>query len=168
MSNPTSIDDEDMTPLPVPAESRTPVASIRARAIGDFRTYETTLGTLAFDDIYEVRLASDAGHIAHFAVDTQLAPRLAAELRRQLSAPYYRHEFLGQWASGPRRALLGEPGTNIFFAAEDHPHLSIEQERGGDRIVLMLFDAEASLHITLQVGIAIDLYEFFVTTNKEA
>jgi hypothetical protein len=121
---------------------------------------------VAFDDIYEVRLATDGGDSAHFAVDAQLAPRLAAELERQLSTPYYRHLFLGQRPSRPRRARLGDPGTQIFFAAADRPHLSVERERDGDRVVLMLFDTEAALHITLQAAVAIALYEFFATTGN--
>lgn len=167
MSNLTGLDDDETTPSPALSAGRARVAPIRARAAGDFRTHETTLWTLAFDDIYEVRLASDAGDTAHFAVDAELAPRLAVELNRQLAASDH-HEFLGHRPSSPRRACLGEPGTHIFFAAMDRPQLSIERERGGDRIVLMLFDAHTSLHITFQVGIAIDLYEFFATVRANS
>lgn len=167
MSNSTGIDDDEDTPLPVPPDERALVARTRAQAAGDFRTHETTLQTLAFEDIYEVRLASDSGATAHFAVDTQLAPRLASELERQLSAPYYRHALLGQTQTRPRREPLGDPGTHIFFTVADQPRLSVEREQDGDRLVLLLFDAETSLHITLQVGVAVELYEFFATTGKD-
>jgi hypothetical protein len=161
MSNSTGLDDEE----PTPVERLQLVAPVRARAAGDFRTYETTLSALAFDDIYEVCLASEGGDVAHFAVDAQLAPRLVAELKRQLSDPDYRGEFLRQRPASPRRERLSEPGTHIFFAAMDQPHLSVERERGGgDRIVLKLYDTETSLQITFQAGIAIDLCEFFTTT----
>ena len=165
MANSTGFDDEENTPLPAPPDGRSPVAPIRASAVGDFRTHQTTLCTLAFEDIYEVRLSSDAGEMAHFAVDARLAPRLAVELKRQLSAPRA-HEPLHQCPSSPRRAHLGAPGTHIFFAALDHPNLSVE--RDGDRIVLMLFDAETSLHVSFQAGIATDLYEFFATASANA
>lgn len=160
MSNSTGLDDEEFTPV----ERLKLGAPIRALAAGEFRTHETTISTLAFDDIYEVCLASEGGDVAHFAVDSQLAPRLVAELKRQLSDPDYRSEFLRHRPASPRRERLDEPGTHIFFAAMDEPQLSVERERGGDRIILMLYDTETSLHITFQVGIAIDLCEFFTTT----
>jgi hypothetical protein len=165
MSNPPGLDDEETTPAPAPSERQGAVAPIRARAGGDFRTHETTLCTLAFEDIHEVRLSSDAGEMAHFAVDAQLATRLAVELKRQLFAPHD-HKVLRQCPSSPRRAQLGDPGTHIFFAALDHPTLSVEQH--GDRIVLMLFDAETSLHVSFQAGIAADLYEFFATASANS
>jgi hypothetical protein len=168
MSNSTGFDDEENTPLLEPPDGRALVAPIRASATGDFRTYETTFATLAFDDIYEVRLASDSGAMAHFAIDAQLAPRLAGEFKRQLSTPYYRHVLLGQRPSSPRREPLGEPGTHIFFTAADQPRFSVEREREGDRLVLMLFDAETSLHITLQVGVALDLCDFFAATIRNS
>jgi hypothetical protein len=163
MSNSTGLDDEE----PTPVERLKLAAPVRARAAGDFRTYETTLSSLAFDDIYEVCLASEGGDVVHFAIDAQLAPRLVAELKRHLSHPSYRGEALRQSPACPRRERLSEPGTHIFFAAADQPHLSVEREGGGDRIVLRLFDTETSLRITFQAGIAIDLCEFFGTTCQE-
>jgi hypothetical protein len=169
MSNSTGFDDEENTPLLAPPDGRALVAApFRASVTGDFRTYETTFATMAFDDVYEVRLASDSGAMAHFAVDAQLAPRLAGEFKRQLSTPYYRHVLLGQRPSSPRREPLGDPGTHIFFTAADQSHLSVEREREGDRMVLMLFDAETSLNITLQVGVALDLYDFFAATIRNS
>jgi hypothetical protein len=164
MSNPIGLEDEETTPAPAPSE-RQGAVPIRASAGGDFRTYETTLCTLAFEDIYEVRLSSDAGKTARFAVDAQLAPRLAAELRRRLPGPHA-HEVLRQCPSSPRREPLGEPGTHIFFTALDCPNLTVE--RDGDRIVLMLFDAQTSLHVSFQAGIAIDLYAFFATAQANS
>ncbi len=165
MPKSTSFEDEGNTPAPAPPDRPGVVVPVRASAGGDFRTYETTLCTLAFEDIYEVRLSSDAGGAAHFAVDAQLASRLAVELKRQLSAPSA-HGVLRRCPSSPRRAYLEDPGTHIFFAALDHPKLSVEQD--GDRIVLMLFDAETALHVSFQAGVAIDLYDFFALAQANS
>lgn len=161
MSNSSGLDDEE-TPLPVLSEKQEPVARVRASVTGDFRTHETVLSTLAVEDVYEVRLSSDVGETAHFAVDAPLAPQLAVALKRQLSASRDQEVFR-ECPSSPRRAQLDDPGTHIFFAAVYNPDLSVE--RDGDRIVLMLFDALTSLHVSFQAGIAIDLCQFFAAAS---
>jgi hypothetical protein len=50
----------------------------------------------------------------------------------------------------------------VFFAVEEHPRVNVEIESGGDRIRLMVLNREASLHITMQLGVAAALHQVLV------
>lgn len=155
------LDDDEETTVPPPPEEepRDPPPAIPFAA-GDFRTHETTLATRAASYTLEVALMSTQGRVAHFAVDTDLGRRLAAALGEILSQPDRRYTHTGS-PRIPAMTPLDASGTDVFFTVEDEPLLRVEQEPDGDRIVLVLSSAEASVHLTMHRGVALGLQQFF-------
>ena len=98
---------------------------------GDFRTYETTCAVRTGGSISAVRLTSALGYVAQFAVDSEIARRVARELDRQLGEPYYANQRLVSESPGPARATLIRSGTDVFFPIEETPRIRVEQEPGG-------------------------------------
>jgi hypothetical protein len=145
-----------------------PAGHEQASAFGDFRTYETTFAAMGDDDLVEVQLISERGHHAHFAMDRQLAARVANDLERQRSVSSYKERQLSKSsyhdrflkAPPPKLAPLAVPGTDVFFTVDEALDVNVEQETGGDRIVLDMSSDEASLHITMQGGVAVALWRF--------
>jgi hypothetical protein len=151
-------DDDETTLPPLPDRPARPLPK-QASAIGDFRTYETTFAASVTDDVFEVRLTSTRGYIAHFAINAALAASLAATLEHHLSQPYFRDRFLIRRPPPPDFEPLLAASTDVFFTAAEPPYVRLEQEPSGDRLVLMVHRPGASLHITMQVGVAIALYD---------
>jgi hypothetical protein len=105
-------------------------------------------------------LTSERGDLAQFAFEDETAARVARELERQLSEPYYRYSFVKSRPPSPNVAPLRAPGCDVCFLDAEKPTARVEQEPGGDRVVLQVWSDEASLNITMQVGVAIALWDF--------
>jgi hypothetical protein len=154
-------DDELRTLPPLPPDDESDLTERRRFyvASGDFRTYETTFAAVD-GGLLEVRVTSERGDAAQFAFEDETAARVARELERQLSEPYYRYSFLNSRPPGPNVAALGAPGCDVCFLDAEKPTVRAEQEAGGDRIVLQVWSDDASLNIAMQVGVAIALRDF--------
>jgi hypothetical protein len=161
-------DEEKTLPPPPPHEPPVPASRERPSARGDFRTYETTFAAMGDGDLVEVQLISERGDDAHFAMDRQLAARVANDLERQLSESSYQERQLSKsschdrflLSPPPKLAPLAVPGTDVFFTFDEALRVKVKQVTGGDRIVLGIWSDEASLRITMQGGVAVALWRF--------
>jgi hypothetical protein len=152
-------DEEKTLPPPPPHEPAILACPARPSAYGDFRTYYTTFAAFGDGDVVEVQLISELGHHAHFAMDRELAARVAYDLERQLSEAD-RHDR-GLSFRPPKLAPLADPGgTDVCFTGDEALRVMVKQETGGDRIVLGIWSDEATLHITMQSGVAVAVWRF--------
>jgi hypothetical protein len=154
------LDDEDKTLPPIPPEDDRDVRSVgaeRADARGDFRNHLTTLATRKSGDLFQVRLVSQTGDAAHFAMDARLAERVARELERQLADHY---DFASLPAPPALLDLEGGVGTDVFFMTDDSPTISVRREEVGGRIVLKVVSEDAYLRVTMHSGVACAIKAF--------
>lgn len=161
MTNIKLVDDDEETTLPPPPEEEdTDSGPHKPFAHGDFRLHQTTVATVSTLRRFEVRLSSTRGYFAQFAVDNELAAELVPQLERtiaQLNRQYAR-------PPRPREAILlplDAPGTDVFFSVADQPLIRVGHET--DRLQMVLDSAKASLQVSMHVGVAEALLEFFRT-----
>ncbi|HVV49878.1 MAG TPA: hypothetical protein VHO06_09480 [Polyangia bacterium] len=136
--------------------------------VGDFRTAETTIATLALDHVLEVRMVAhrppwnpEVSFVACFAFDTEVAREVARELRRTIST-YTARKVEPRGPILPNTETLEEGEMDaILFTEGDAPHVRVDAEQGGDRIWIYVGAAHESLQITVQLGGAIALWKFF-------
>jgi hypothetical protein len=151
--------DEEKTLPPPPREPAISASLGRSSAGGDFRTYETTFAAMGDGPVVEIQLISEQGYRAHFAMDRELAARIAHDLEGQLSEPYRRERF--HLLRPPKLAPFDVVETDVFFTVDEALRVTVMQETpGGDRIVLAIWSDEASLRITMQVGVAVAVWRF--------
>jgi len=157
----------DETTLPVPVDDE-PVGedtSIQAWATGDFRTRETTIAVHGDVGLLEVRLLSENGYCAHFALDSKLAAGVGRELEREISAFDWHHPlpaFPFQLTVTP----LEDPETDVFFCEGEHPVIQVSSKPDDDRISLRVQDETAYLCITMQVCVALALRDCLLAASS--
>jgi hypothetical protein len=111
--------------------------------------------------IVTIRLTSAGGAVAHFAVDAATAAVVARGLASRIAEPYFQSSFPVPAERALPTGELERLDTDVFFAKDDEPRIHVTKDPADDRIAMRLWSHEASLHISMQVGVAFTLERLF-------
>jgi hypothetical protein len=147
-------DDDSTWPPPPDTDTGAPAASRPPSAHGDFKDRDTSVAAATEGGIVSIRLTSARGDLAHIAVDLRTAAVVAQNLSARIADPYFESFFPAPAERSIPTGALKNLETDLFFPKDDEPRVLVNKDPDDDLIALRIRSGEASLHISMQVGVA--------------